>query len=75
MDRTVALKVLSPTARDSHDSVQRFQREVQAAARLIHPNIVTAFDAGECRGAPYLVMWNFRFALGSTLSFLLLVSW
>ncbi len=38
------------------DSIKRFEREVEAAARLIHPNIVTAYDAGEARGIHYLVM-------------------
>ena len=38
------------------DAVRRFQREVQAAARLIHPNIVTAFDANEANGIHFLVM-------------------
>jgi serine/threonine protein kinase len=56
MDRVVALKVLTQQARASPDAVQRFQREVQAAAKLTHPNIVTAYDAGEQDGLPYLVM-------------------
>ena len=38
------------------DAVRRFQREVQAAARLIHPNIVTAFDANEHEGMHFFVM-------------------
>ena len=36
--------------------VQRFQREVEAAAKLDHPNVVTAHDADEHRGLHYLVM-------------------
>ena len=56
MERLVALKVLSPQmTRDPH-SVKRFQREVKAAAKLSHPNIVTAFDADEARGLQILVM-------------------
>jgi serine/threonine protein kinase len=55
MDRVVALKTL-PTAAIQPDSVQRFYREVKAAARLSHPNIVTAYDAGEHGGTHYLVM-------------------
>jgi serine/threonine protein kinase len=56
MKRVVAVKILPPSALNDATSVQRFQREVQAAARLLHPNIVTAFDAGQARGQHYLVM-------------------
>lgn len=56
MDRLVALKTLTDRATESDDSVQRFQREVRAAARLSHPNIVAAYDAGEHDGTHYLVM-------------------
>jgi eukaryotic-like serine/threonine-protein kinase len=56
MDRLVALKTLTDRATESDDSVQRFQREVRAAARLSHPNIVAAYDAGEHHGVHYLVM-------------------
>src|SRR6266436_5498515 len=44
MDRLVALKVLSPAAMDSPEAITRFHREVQAAAKLTHPNIVAAYD-------------------------------
>lgn len=56
MGRLVALKVLAPEAVKSPDAVQRFHREVQAAARLEHPNIVIAFDADEANGTHFLVM-------------------
>ena len=56
MDRVVALKILPKAAFDSSDKVKRFQREVQAAAKLEHPNIVTAFDAHESEGVHFLVM-------------------
>jgi serine/threonine protein kinase len=56
MRRVVALKVLHARALASEAAVRRFHREVQAAARLIHPNIVTAFDADEYRGVHFLVM-------------------
>ncbi len=55
MDRIVALKVLSPTAMKSPGAVRRFLREAKAAARLAHPNIVTAHDADEDKGMYYLV--------------------
>lgn len=56
MKRVVALKVLPPRAVKDADAVRRFQREVEAAARLTHPNIVHAYDAGEQSGVHYLVM-------------------
>ena len=56
MKRLVAIKVLSPAVTKTKESMQRFQREVEAAARLTHPNIVGAFDAGESNGSPFLVM-------------------
>ncbi|HEX4149146.1 MAG TPA: serine/threonine-protein kinase, partial [Pirellulales bacterium] len=65
MERVVALKVLPPAATKSPDSVKRFHREVKAAAKLFHPNIVTAFDAGEANGQHFLVM---EFVEGGDLS-------
>jgi serine/threonine protein kinase/formylglycine-generating enzyme required for sulfatase activity len=56
MKRIVALKVISGAAMKSPDAVRRFQREVHAAARLIHSNIVTAFDANEHEGVHFFVM-------------------
>lgn len=56
MDRVVALKVLPAKTMNSPDAIQRFQREVKAAAKLSHPNIVTAFDAREDGGVYSLVM-------------------
>ena len=56
MDRVVALKTLPPAATRLETAVKRFHREVKVAARLSHPNIVTAFDAGEAHGTHYLVM-------------------
>ena len=56
MRRQVALKVMSAAAVKSKEAVQRFQREVQAAAKLDHPNIVPAYDADEADGTHFLVM-------------------
>ncbi|NUQ66543.1 MAG: serine/threonine protein kinase, partial [Pirellulales bacterium] len=56
MERIVALKILPAEAIKSEESVQRFHREVKAAARLSHPNIVRAYDADEAHGLHFLVM-------------------
>jgi len=56
MKRIVALKILPPKLLDSHAAVKRFQREIEAVARLEHPNIVTAYDAGCAEGTHFLVM-------------------
>lgn len=65
MKRVVAIKVLSGGSLDKQDSVDRFYREVEAAAKLLHPNIVTAFDAGQHGKSHFLVM---EFVNGKDLS-------
>jgi len=58
MNRIVAIKILAPqaTVGDKSKALQRFQQEVETAAKLLHPNIVTAYDANEAQGLSYLVM-------------------
>lgn len=56
MGRRVAVKVVHPEFSCNAAVLERFRREVRAAARLAHPNIVTAHDAGEDQGWPFLVM-------------------
>jgi serine/threonine protein kinase len=56
MNRTVALKVIRKEKLANPTAVQRFFREVQAAARLVHPNIVVAFDANQVNGTHYFAM-------------------
>ncbi|MEX2583450.1 MAG: protein kinase [Gemmatimonadota bacterium] len=53
--RRVALKVLLPELA-SAVGAQRFQREVRAAARLVHPNILPLYDSGATSGLLYYVM-------------------
>jgi eukaryotic-like serine/threonine-protein kinase len=47
LERRVAIKLLAEHLADDPTFVSRFQREAQAAARLIHPNIVQIFDSGQ----------------------------
>jgi len=56
MKRVVALKVLSPEVTGNFEALSRFEREVEAAAHLTHPNIVTAYDADETQNTHFLVM-------------------
>ncbi len=56
MHRIVALKMLPAKRMADAVSVERFYGEVRAASRLLHPNIVTAFDAGEDAGIHYFAM-------------------
>ncbi len=56
MKREVAIKVLPGGSLNDDDAVERFYREVEAAAKLLHANIVTAFDAGQHGNSHFLVM-------------------
>ncbi len=60
MSREVALKVLSAEFASAEGAVPRFLKEVLMAAKLEHPNIVTAFDAGEDEGLYYMAMSYIR---------------
>jgi eukaryotic-like serine/threonine-protein kinase len=58
LERQVAVKLLAEHLADDPTFVSRFQREAQAAARLVHPNIVQVFDSGrdEPTGQYFIVM-------------------
>lgn len=65
MNRHVAIKVLSPEFTGTAAAKETFHREVRAAARLNHPNVVTAYDANEVGGRFYIVL---EFVDGPTLA-------
>jgi serine/threonine protein kinase len=56
LERTVALKAMLPALAGNPSAKQRFFREAKAAAALKHPHVVTIFQVGEDRGAPFLAM-------------------
>ena len=56
MDRVVALKIIHRDLIQHPRVIERFRLEVKAAARLSHPNIVTAYDAEQAGDAHFLVM-------------------
>ena len=56
MKRIVAIKMLPPAMMKDAAAAARFQREVEAAAKLNHCNIVAAYDADEANGVHFLVM-------------------
>ena len=56
LERVVAIKLLLKGAMATPTQRERFQREVKALAKLLHPNIVAVHAAGEQDGLPYVVM-------------------
>ncbi len=56
LDRIVALKVLPESSFKEPMAIKRFEREIRAAGRLKHPNVVQALDADEVDGTHFLVM-------------------
>jgi CheY-like chemotaxis protein len=58
MDRVVALKIIKPELVGRPAMVERFHREVRAAARLAHPNIVAGYDA-DCAGNTHFLVMEF----------------
>ena len=58
LERRVAVKLLAEHLAEDPTFVSRFQREAQAAARLVHPNVVQVFDSGldEHTGQHFIVM-------------------
>jgi serine/threonine protein kinase/WD40 repeat protein len=56
LGRSVALKILSPSATLDADFRQRFIRESQAASVVDHPNIIPIYGAGEDKSVLYLAM-------------------
>ena len=59
IDRPVAIKLVRMDLLEGgrrEDYLARFRREVQAAARCLHPNIVAIYDFGSHEDEPFFVM-------------------
>src|SRR4051794_41425278 len=64
LDRTVALKLITPALAGDPDFRARFVRESRAAASIEHPNVIPIFSAGEEQDVLYISM---RFVDGQDL--------
>ncbi|MCK5802209.1 MAG: SUMF1/EgtB/PvdO family nonheme iron enzyme, partial [Lentisphaeria bacterium] len=56
MKRHVAVKILPEKFSENEEAVARFKHEVQTSAKLNHPNIVNAIEAGDDDGILFLAM-------------------
>jgi serine/threonine-protein kinase len=56
LHRLVALKIIKPEHVTNRLTVERFLREIRAAALLSHPNVVRAYDAGQVERTYYYAM-------------------
>lgn len=56
LNRFVAVKVLKQEFSENENFVSKFKVEAQAAAGLMHPNIVNVYDVGNENGIYYIVM-------------------
>ena len=56
LDRSVALKLISPDLAEDERFRERFLHESRVAASIDHANIVPIYDAGESRGLLYIAM-------------------
>ncbi len=65
LDRTVAIKILTPELATDPDLRARFEREARAIAALDHPHICAVHDVGEHGGTHYIVM---QYLEGDTLA-------
>lgn len=63
LDRTVAVKLISPDGVGRGTEGKSFPNEARMAARLQHPNIIPIYDVGSYQGRPLLV---FEFVEGRT---------
>jgi serine/threonine protein kinase len=56
----VAIKILSPLLSNDADALDRMKREVAAARRITHPNVIRIHDIAEAKGLHYVSMEYFH---------------
>jgi serine/threonine-protein kinase len=56
LERSVAVKVLSPNLAADDTVSRRFEQEARFLAAVSHPSIVSVYDVGEAAGEPFFVM-------------------
>ncbi len=56
LDRPVAVKVMLKELGSDPEFLEKFKKEAQSAAKLIHPNIAQIYSYGVCDGMPYMAM-------------------
>src|SRR6266403_4598055 len=56
LDRSVAIKILSPAFSADSDRLRRFEQEARSASALNHPNIITIYELGRDGSTRYIAM-------------------
>lgn len=59
LKENVAIKVLSPMLSNDSESLERMRREVTAARRITHMNVIKIYDIAEAGGLHYITMEYF----------------
>lgn len=54
--KLVAIKVILPQGKLDAESIKRFEREVKASEKLVHPNIIAVLDSGRIDDQLFMVM-------------------
>lgn len=56
LKRKVALKILRTDLAEDKDSLQRFKKEAEAIAQVVHPCIVQVYAIGESEGQHFMAL-------------------
>jgi serine/threonine-protein kinase len=64
LKRPCALKLIRPDSGDSPLALARFEREVQSAARLAHPNTIAIYDYGHTDDGTFYYVMEYLAGMG-----------